>query len=81
MPLYRCGHGSHVKSDLELLICDFLETDDDVFAVRVSSELYDVLLHVSHDGTSLSLVTHIDHLQWYRYTHERKQMGSEISKR
>ena len=47
---------------LEFLICDFLKTNDDVLAVSVSSELYDILLHISHDCTPLSLVTHIDDL-------------------
>ena len=47
---------------LEFLIGDLLETYDDVFAVRVSAELHDVLLDIAHDGTSLSLIRHIDDL-------------------
>ena len=48
---------------LKFLICDFLKTNDDVLAVSVSSELYDILLHISHDCTPLSLIAHIDDLQ------------------
>lgn len=49
-----------------------------MFAVGVSSELHDVLLHISHDCTPLSLITHIDDLENKLKTRETGIGLSEI---
>jgi hypothetical protein len=51
-----------VPRTLELLVGDLLETDNDVLAVRVTSQLRNVLLHVTHDGRTLTLVADINDL-------------------
>ena len=58
---------------LELLIRDFLEPYDNVFAVRVSPELHYVLLHVPHYRASLSLITHINDLDGRKGREEEKE--------
>lgn len=60
---------------LEFLISNFLKTNDDVLAVGVSSELYDILLHISHDCTPLSLITHVNDLQNQLQTKETGRQG------